>query len=209
MKNLVLCSWLKFKKITGKVLSFSLTSNRRISANCKDYVIGDRRQSLCQHAAQKQCLLPSNLCSRPISTRSLPCFQKSPTGSGFFSMFIISWNQGPQHPGEAGRAHGKELIISSVCCSLTTLKSDGRLVTYFQAKPEKKIQEVLKYILVKADVPLQDRTCLEVGRWGDGSPCCFLTQFPIPSPPLRNQAFTVCLARCRYNTSYFTEYTKH
>lgn len=125
---------------------------------------------------------------------------------GFFSVFIISWNQGPQHPGEAGRAHGKELIISSVCCSLTTLKSDGRLVTYFQAKTQKMIEEVLKYILVKADVPLQDRTCLEVGRWVDGSPCCFLTPFPIPSPPLRNQAFTVCLICCHYNTSYHRIY---
>lgn len=209
MKNLVLCSWFKFKKITGKVLSFSLTSNRRISANCKDDVTGERRQSLCQHAAQKQYLLPSNLCSRPISTHSLPCFQKSPAGSGVFSMFIISWNRGPQHRGEAGKARGEELIISSVCCSLTTLKSDGRWVTYFRAKTEKKTQEVLKYILVKADVPLQDRTCLEVGRRVDGSPCCFLTQFPIPSPPLRNQAFTVCLVCCHYNTSYFTEYTKH
>lgn len=46
-------------------------------------------------------------------------------------------------------------------------KAGARTEALFRAKAEKETQEVLSDILVKADVPLQDRTGLEVRRRAD------------------------------------------
>lgn len=144
MKNLVFCSWYKFREITGEVLSFPLIFSPwllSVSANCKDYQIRKIRQSFslstcCMETLTIFCHLICVLDPYPPIPHH--AFRNN-LQYLFLSVFIVSWNQRPKHTGEAGREHGKTwsqgwipvpwdtpwyfphgLIFTSVCCSYNT-----------------------------------------------------------------------------------------